>query len=85
MKTKLTLTVEKEIVEKAKQIAASRGISLSRMFEEVFAKENPDLEKTSEQLAAARFLERLKSETPIKALEKSDKELIREHLDKKYV
>jgi hypothetical protein len=85
MKTKLTLTVEKEIVEKAKQIAASRGISLSRMFEEVFAKENPDLEKTSEQLAAARFLERLKGETPIKALDKSDKELIREHRDKKYV
>ena len=85
MKTKLTLTVEKEIVEKAKQKAASRGISLSKMFEEVFAKENPDIEKTSEQLAAARFLERLKSETPIKALDKSDKELIREHRDKKYV
>lgn len=85
MKTKLTLTVEKEIVEKAKQKAASRGISLSKMFEEIFEKENPDLEKTTEQLAAARFLERLKSEIPIKALDKSDKELIREHRDKKYV
>lgn len=85
MKTKLTLTVEKEIVEKAKKKAASRGISLSKMFEEIFEKENPDLEKTTEQLAAARFLERLKSEIPIKALDKSDKELIREHRDKKYV
>ncbi|MEB2779039.1 DUF6364 family protein [Algoriphagus sp. C2-6-M1] len=85
MKTKLTLTVEKEIVEKAKLKAASRGISLSRMFEEVFSKESPDVEKTPEQLAAARFLERLKRETPIKALEKSDKDLIREHRNKKYV
>lgn len=84
MKTKLTLTVEKEIVEKAKLKAASRGISLSRMFEEVFDKENPKLEKTPEQLAAARFLERIKKETPITSLEKSDKELIREHRNKKY-
>ncbi|MCE7056321.1 DUF6364 family protein [Algoriphagus sp. AGSA1] len=84
MKTKLTLTVEKDIVEKAKLKAASRGISLSRMFEEIFEKENPGIEKTPEQLAAARFLERLKRETPIKALEKSDKDLIREHRDKKY-
>lgn len=39
MKTRLTLTVEKEIVERARKIAASRGISLSRFFEEVFKKE----------------------------------------------
>ncbi|MFC5625358.1 MULTISPECIES: DUF6364 family protein [Algoriphagus] len=85
MKTKLTLTVKKEIVEKAKMQAAKRGISLSRMFEEIFEKETPKVEKTQEQLAAARFLERLKKESPIKALEKSDKELMREHRDKKYV
>ncbi|HSF54305.1 MAG TPA: DUF6364 family protein [Algoriphagus sp.] len=85
MKTKLTLTVEKEIVEKAKQKAASKGISLSKMFEEVFSKENPEIEKTPEQLAAARFLERLKKETPIQSLERSDKELIQEHRNKKYV
>lgn len=85
MKTKLTLTVEKEIVEKAKTQAASRGISLSKMFEEIFEKDNPEVEKTPEQLAAARFLERLKREAPIKAFEKSDKELIREHRNKKYV
>ena len=84
MKTKLTLTVEKEIVEKAKLKAASRGISLSRMFEEIFDRENQKLEKTPEQLAAARFLKRIKKETPIKSLEKSDKELIREHRNKKY-
>lgn len=85
MKTKLTLTIKKEIVEKAKRKASSQGISLSKMVENIFEKEDPELEKTPEQLAAARFLERLKSETPIKALDKSDKELMREHRDKKYV
>jgi hypothetical protein len=73
MKTKLTLTVDQEIVEIAKQKAASRGISLSKMFKEVFAKENPRIEKTPEQLAASRFLKRLKDETPIKAMDMSDK------------
>jgi hypothetical protein len=85
MKTKLTLTIKKEIVEKAKRKASSQGISLSKMIEDIFEKEDPELEKTPEQLAAARFLERLKNEPPIKALEKSDKELIREHRSKKYV
>ena len=83
MKTKLTLTIKKEIVEKAKRRAAGQGISLSKLIEGIFEKEDPELEKTPEQLAAARFLERLKNETPIKALDKSDKELIREHRDKK--
>lgn len=85
MKTKLTLTIKKEIVEKAKRKASSQGISLSKMIEDIFEKEDPELDKTPEQLAVARFLERLKNETPIKALDKSDKELIREHRDKKYV
>lgn len=85
MKTKLTLTVDKKIVEMAKLKAANKGISLSRMFEEIFEKEVPLIEKTDEQLAAARFLERLKRESTIKTLEKSDKELIREHRAKKYV
>ncbi len=85
MKTKLTLTIKKEVIEKAKRKASSKGISLSKMIEDIFEKEDPELEKTPEQLAAARFLERLKNETPIKALDKSDKELIREHRDKKYV
>jgi hypothetical protein len=85
MKTKLTLTIKKEIVEKAKRKASSQGISLSKMIEDIFEKEDPELEKTPEQLAAARFLERLKNETPIKTFDKSDKELMREHRNKKYV
>jgi hypothetical protein len=84
MKTKLTLTIEKEIVAKAKWKASSRGISLSNLFEEGFSKDNPQLEKSQEQLAASRFLERLKNEPRIKALDKSDKVLMWEHGDKKY-
>ena len=85
MKTKLTLTVRKEIVEKAKQKAASRGVSLSRMFEEIFEKENPTLEKSPQQQAAELFLEKLKKAKPIQSLDKSDKELLKEKRDRKYV
>ena len=84
MKTKLTLTVEKEIVEKAKQNAADRGISLSRMFEEVFAKEDPVLEKTESQLAADRLLKRLEAMKPTKAPVVSDKLALTAYLKEKY-
>jgi hypothetical protein len=84
MKTKLTLTVEKEIVEKAKRKAASRGISLSKMFEEVFAKDNPSLEKTTEQFAIGRLIARLESMEPIEAPKESDKVLLKNFLKEKY-
>ncbi len=84
MKTKLTLTVKKEIVEKAKMQAASRGISLSKMFEEIFEKESPDLEKTESQLAAGRLLKRLESIEPMKGQKESDKALVTRFLKQKY-
>lgn len=84
MKTKLTLTVEKEIVEKAKLKAASRGISLSKMFEEIFEKENPELAKTPEQKAAARLLQRLEEIKSTKTPEKNDKDALKDYLREKY-
>lgn len=84
MKTKLTLTVEKEIVEKAKRQAASRGISLSKMFEEVFSHENPEVEKTEVQLAAQKLLERLKSLKPMEPQKESDKVHLKRFLKQKY-
>lgn len=84
MKTKLTLTVEKEIVEKAKQKAASRGISLSKMFEEVFSNENPEVEKTEVQLAAQKLLERLESLKPMQAQKESEKVMLKRFLKQKY-
>jgi FKBP-type peptidyl-prolyl cis-trans isomerase (trigger factor) len=84
MKTKLTLTVEKEIVEKAKQKAASRGISLSRMFEEVFEQENPKVDKSESQHAVDRLLKRLESMNPMPTQNESDKELLKKFLKEKY-
>ncbi len=84
MKAKLTLTVEKEIVEKAKQKAASRGMSLSKMFEEVFAQENPEIEQTDTQLAASRLLKRLEEMKPTKAPLVSDKSALKKYLREKY-
>jgi hypothetical protein len=84
MKTKLTLTVKKEIVAKAKLKAASRGISLSKMFEEIFERESPDLEKTDSQLAAGRLLQRLESMEPMDVQKESDKVLLKRFLKEKY-
>lgn len=84
MKTKLTLTIKKEIVEKAKQQAFSRGISLSKLFEDMFEKNNFDNEKTPEQLAATRLLKRLEEMKPIQSNEEADKEARRKYLSEKY-
>jgi len=84
MKTKLTLTVEKEIVERAKTIAANRGVSLSKMFEEDFSKEDPKIEQTEAQKAAISLLKKLESMKPIPSLKESDKELRRRYLLEKY-
>jgi len=39
MKTKLTVTIEKELVPEAKRFARSRGISLSQLIEEALRDE----------------------------------------------
>lgn len=84
MKTKLTLTVKKEIVEKAKLKAANKGISLSKMFEEIFEKDIPELEQTDSQIAASRLLRRLEEMKPTKAPNASDKTALKNYLRKKY-
>lgn len=81
-KTKLTLTVRKDIIEKAKSKAKERGVSVSQLFEEIMNKEESALSK--EQKAAGKLLELLKRSEPIEALPESDKELWHRHLDKKY-
>ncbi len=84
MKTKLTLTIDKKIVEKAKLKAASKGISLSKMFEEIFEMENPQIEQTDSQLAASRLLKRLEEMKPTKAPNVSDKSALKNYLREKY-
>jgi len=84
MKTKLTLTVQKDIIEKAKKEAKDRGISLSQLFEDLFDKKELKPKKTEEQKAARRLLDLLEKSEPTQASTKSDKEIIAEHLIKKY-
>lgn len=80
MKTKLTLTIKKEIVEKAKRLASSQGVSLSQMFE----KENPSIQSSESQLAASRLLKRLEEMEPTRAPQESDKIALTRYLKEKY-
>lgn len=84
MKTKLTLTVKKEIVEKAKRKAASQGISLSRLIEEIFEKDDAALQTSESQLAARRLLQRLEEMESTQAPEQSDKVALTRYLKEKY-
>jgi hypothetical protein len=82
MKTKLTLTVEKSIIDEAKRRAKTKGISLSRMFEEIFEEGGSNEIKTEHQRAAERLLQQLErfSSPPTK----DDKELIKSHVKRKF-
>ncbi|EKB49557.1 DUF6364 family protein [Cecembia lonarensis] len=82
MKTKLTLTIKKSVIETAKKRAKARGISLSRMIEEIFEDSSDNPIQTEEQRAAKRLLERLKSAPTIET--KSDKDLLKEFIKRKY-
>ncbi|WP_158857633.1 DUF6364 family protein [Lunatibacter salilacus] len=59
MKTKLTLTIKKNVIEAAKRKAKSKGMSLSRMFEEIFEEGGSNEIKTEHQRAAERLLQKL--------------------------
>jgi hypothetical protein len=84
MKTKLTLTIKKEIVEKAKRKASSQGISLSKMIEDIFEKEDPSIQSSESQLAAKRLLKRLEEMEPTQAPLESDKVALTKYLKEKY-
>lgn len=83
-KTKLTLTVRKEIIEKARKKAEERGTSISQLFEEVFKEDEIKPIETEKQRALKRFLESYHQREPVQALPISDKELYRQHLKEKY-
>lgn len=82
MKTKLTLTIRKEIIEKAKQKAKARGVSVSKLFEETF--EEKGSKKSSSQIAGEKLLDFLKTQPATTVTGKSDKELIIKGLKEKY-
>jgi len=82
MKTKLTLTVKKSVIEAAKRKAKDQGISLSQMFEDIFESVDSNQIKTEPQRAAERLITSLEKYESISQLE--DKKLIKEHVKGKF-
>lgn len=82
MKKKLTLTVQEEIIQYAKRKARRKGMSVSKMFEEVIGKDETSEIETEQQRAAKRLLKKLDEAQVVKS--KDDKKLIRQHIKRKY-
>jgi hypothetical protein len=82
MKTKLTLTIKKSVIDSAKRMAKKKGISLSRMFEEIFEEVGTNGIKTEPQRAAERLLKTLEKANSIPTID--DKELIKSHVKRKF-
>jgi hypothetical protein len=82
MKKKLTLTVQEEVIKYAKRQAKRRGISVSKMFEEMVGNEETNEIETESQRAAKRLLDRMKKAESIET--KNDKNLIRKHVERKF-
>lgn len=82
MKTKLTLTVRKNIIIRAKRYSMKTGKSLSRLFEEMFETEERTHIKTEAQRAAERLLNELNASKPVRTL--NDKQLLKNHVARKH-
>jgi len=81
MKTKLTLTVSKHIIESAKRMARKNGISLSQLFEEIFKEGGLNPIKAEPQ-CAERLLQRLEKSESIPS--QDDEVLIKAHVERKF-
>ena len=84
MKTKLTLTIKKEVIEKAKRMASGQGISLSKMIENIFEKDEPLVQTSESELAAKTLLKRLEEMETTQVPKESDKIALTRHLKEKY-
>jgi len=82
MKQKLTLTVESDVVRRAKKMARKRGISVSQMFEEAFQTYDVGPIETETQKAARRLLSLLEESEAVQP--RDYKELLKRHFDRKY-
>ena len=82
MKTKLTLTVRKSVIDNAKRYSRRTGKSVSQMFEELFEKTESMSIKSEQQRSAERLLKTLELSKSVKTLD--DKSLIEKHVAGKY-
>ncbi len=60
MKTKLTLSVDKDFVEHAKELARKKGVSLSKLFQKLLMKELTEESKSNEEGGLPHLSEKLK-------------------------
>lgn len=84
MSTKLTLTVKKSVIDKAKNYAKSEGRSLSNIVEE-YLKSLTNQEEIAEDLEISPMVDSLWGSVKGLSDSKSYKELITEGLTKKYL
>lgn len=82
MNTKLTLTLEKEVIEQAKKYASQNGISLSEMVENYFKyltefKPEEKIEKLSPRIKKLRGIMKVNSDFDYKKV--LDKERSKKH------
>ena len=84
-KQKLTLTIRKDIVERAKERAKEKGVSVSHLFESMLEMdEKNEIKHMKRKKAIEEFLQHMEKAVPTDALPKSDKEIWHKHLDEKY-
>lgn len=82
MNTKLTLTIKKEVIERTKEYANEKGLSLSEMVENYFKFVTAKRKKITEKQRSSK-VEKLRG--IIKTDEKIDyKQILAEELSKKY-
>jgi hypothetical protein len=75
MKTKLTLTIDQKIIERARVRSKKEGRSISQMFEDTFSpygQLQPAALHSAKQAAAAEYIEMMKTQLPARAI--SDRE-----------
>lgn len=82
MKTKLTLTVNKNIIQAARKRSRSTGKSISGLFEEAFKEIDGTGIETEPQRAAKRLLKLLDKSERIPV--QNDKAVLKKYIKKKY-
>ncbi len=84
MKNKLTLTVKKDLIQKAKKIAKMRNISVSRLFEESIESNSQFEGMTEKQRNLSSLLDLIEKNPQVKPKKRSDKELIKSKIRQKH-
>lgn len=84
MNTKLTLTVDKEVIEQAKLFARSHGRSLSNLVEE-YLKALIDRDDSKNQFNLSPLVESLWGSVPLSEESINYKELLKEEIGKKHL